>query len=263
MSECIPVPKKKDWEDIALKFWNIWNFPNCIGAIDGKHIEIVAPHNSGSHFFNYKKTFSVVLLALVDANYKFVAIDIGSYGKNSDGGILANSKLGRGLENRKLDIPEAKFLLGTNVLVPHVIIGDAAFPLKTYLMRPYSELQANNDLSKRIFNYRLCRARRIVENAFGILAQKFRIYFRKINSQPGNVENIILTTCILHNFLRGNNTSIPPEALTENPNEQGNIFNDLPRQGGNAQRAAFNVRETLKIYFNSEIGAVPWQNNHI
>jgi hypothetical protein len=114
LSECIPTPAEAEWENIATKFLNLWDFPNCIGALDGKHVEIVTPSNSGSNYFNYKKIFSVVLLASVDANYKFIAVDIGFYGKNSDGGIFANSKLGRGLENGKLHIPENKTLPGTD-----------------------------------------------------------------------------------------------------------------------------------------------------
>jgi hypothetical protein len=112
-------------------FWVLWNFPNYIGAIDGKHMKIQAPPNSGSKFFNYKHSFSVVQLALVDAHYKFTVVDIGSYGRNSDGGVFAHSKLGKYLETH-LGIPEDKQLPGTLCLTPHVIMGDEAFPLKTF-----------------------------------------------------------------------------------------------------------------------------------
>jgi len=88
MSEVMPQPTEERWKQISNDFWNVWNFPNCLGALDGKHITIQAPANSGTNFFNYKKTFSVVLLALVDANYNFIAVDVGAYGKNSDGGIF-------------------------------------------------------------------------------------------------------------------------------------------------------------------------------
>nr|XP_022903145.1 uncharacterized protein LOC111415626 [Onthophagus taurus] len=104
LATCIPVPTESDWHDIAKTFWMHWNFPNCIGALDGKHVQILAPPNSGSNYFNYKKKFSVVLLALVDANYKFIFVDIESYGKNSDGGIFANSHLGKRLDNGTLNI---------------------------------------------------------------------------------------------------------------------------------------------------------------
>lgn len=81
----MPVPKESDWQDIAEQFRVNRDFPNCIGAIDGKHVRIVAPPNSGSLFFNYKGTFSIVLLAVVDANLCFHIIDVGaSYGRGSD-----------------------------------------------------------------------------------------------------------------------------------------------------------------------------------
>jgi hypothetical protein len=93
----------------------------------------------------------------------------GSYVRNGDGGIFAHSKLGKYLEIH-LGIPEDNQLPGTSCLAPHVIMGDEAFPLKTYLMRPHPGSQSKGDNEKSIFNYRLSRARRVVENAFGILS---------------------------------------------------------------------------------------------
>ena len=106
---------------------------------------------------------------MVDVSYKFTVVDIGLYGRNSDGGIFVHSKLGKYLETQ-LGIPEDKQLPGTSCLAPHVIVGDEAFPLKTYLMRPYSGSQSKRDSKESIFNYRLSRTRRLTENEFGILS---------------------------------------------------------------------------------------------
>lgn len=162
-------------------FWQRWNFPNLIGAIDGKHVIIQAPPNTGSLYFSYKKkTFSVVLLALVSADYKFVVIDVGSYGKNSDGAIFSSSALGKLLRRKQLEIPSDKTLPGTNIILPHVIVGVEAFPLSVNLMRPYPGHQTANNEENRIFNYRLSRTRRVSENAFGLLVNKFIIYERML-----------------------------------------------------------------------------------
>ena len=71
----------KDWENISRGFENRWNFPHCVGALDGKHVVIQAPAKSGSLFFNYKKSFNIVLLALCDASYQNTAVDIREGGR--------------------------------------------------------------------------------------------------------------------------------------------------------------------------------------
>ncbi|KAG5861712.1 hypothetical protein JTB14_029579 [Gonioctena quinquepunctata] len=80
----MPQPTEEIFKTISRRFRSLWDFPNCIGAIDGKHVRIKASTNSGSTFFNYKDFHSVVMLALVDADNKFVAVDIGSYGREGD-----------------------------------------------------------------------------------------------------------------------------------------------------------------------------------
>lgn len=133
MLETMPTPTTDRWDEIAKEFWMKWNFSNCIGAIDGKHVILATP-NSGSLYFNYKKTFSIALLALVNANYKFIAMYIGAYGRNSDGGIFSNSKLGKAIMKNKYNIPNCSNLPGTETSAPFVIVGDEAFPLKTFLL---------------------------------------------------------------------------------------------------------------------------------
>ncbi|KAL0151511.1 hypothetical protein M9458_053163 [Cirrhinus mrigala] len=143
VEDYMPVPTTEDWRDIASEFYHRWNFPNCLGSIDGKYVVIQAPSNSGSLFYNYKGTFSIVLLAVVDAKYCFRIIDVGSYGKTSDGGTLANSPFGNGLRNGTLCLPEDTLLPGADHLgpQPHVFIADEAFPLRRDLMRTKSDIR--------------------------------------------------------------------------------------------------------------------------
>lgn len=124
------------WKKIAAEMESFWNFPNCIGCIDGKHITIECPANSGSRNLNYKGSFSSVLMATCDANYRFTYVDIGHFGGESDGGIFLRTPLMGILEERRYGIPPPE-TVGSAGLIPYLMVGDEAFPLKPYLMRPY------------------------------------------------------------------------------------------------------------------------------
>lgn len=87
----MPTSTVGDFENIASEFYNKWNFSYCVGNLDGKHIRIKCPKNSERMFFNYKQYFSLVLMTVADANYRFIMIDIGSYGKDCDGNVLCNT----------------------------------------------------------------------------------------------------------------------------------------------------------------------------
>lgn len=98
----MPIPTVEHFQQIAHEFYSKWDFPHCIGAIDGRHIEIEKPKKSGSLYYNYKDFFSVVQQAVVDANYKYVTIDVGGYGSQSDGGTFKVSTLFKGLTTKKI-----------------------------------------------------------------------------------------------------------------------------------------------------------------
>lgn len=90
----LQVPSTADeWKAIAKVFEERWNLPNCCGAIDGRHCELTSPSNTGSMYYNYKKTYSIVLLALADGEYNFTFVDVGSAGRDSDGGVFSRCVL--------------------------------------------------------------------------------------------------------------------------------------------------------------------------
>jgi hypothetical protein len=124
----IPEPSEDVWKSSASKFRDLWHFPNCLAAIDGKRVSIQCPINGGALYFNCKGFHSAVILALVDAEYKFLAVDVGKYGKNSDGNVFYKSVIGIKLETGTLNVPPNTPLVENAVPMPYVIIGDEAFP---------------------------------------------------------------------------------------------------------------------------------------
>ena len=163
-SEYLRRPSNKtEWKKITEGFHRVWNFPHCLGAIDGKHVVLQAPPRAGSAYYNYKNTHSIVLMAVCDAYYCFTLVDVGDYGRHSDGGVLSPSNFGKAMENGSLSLPDADILQGTTTTVSYVFVGDAAFPLRTNMLRPYPRKFLQ------VFNYRLSRACRVRENTFGII----------------------------------------------------------------------------------------------
>lgn len=259
----MPQPTEQMWREIAKGFENIWHFPNCIGAMDGKHVTIICPINAGSNFYNYKNEHSIVLLALVDAHYRFVTIDVGAYGRNSDGGIYQESLMGKMFENSQLNLPPNKPLHQNTEPLPHVIVADAAFPLKTYLLKPYSKAKLVNNTPNKIFNYRLSRARRTIENAFGILRARFRVFQGPLQVQPNMVDKIVLAACCLHNLLTQNTPEREEMFIDEGEICDGNGLTNIGLLNRNPTQEAIHVREAFKNYFVSPEGQVPWQMQSI
>ena len=269
----MPVPTTEDWKTIEKQFSNRWNFPNCVGALDGKHILVTAPYNSGSLYHNYKGSFSLNLMALVDGNYKFIFIDVGQYGSNADGGVFQRSEFGKAFLNRELDIPEPKLIADYPEmgLIPHCIVADEAFPLRIDLMRPYPRRNKNENLpeDKAVFNYRLSRARRIIENAFGILVQRWRILLRRMQLRENTAISVVKACCILHNYMR--EAADYQDRTTLQVNADGDVIippvehivNVAYRRGYHSAKDAMQTRDLFKTYFNSEKGAVPWQLDRV
>lgn len=253
-THALPKLSTEKWLEIAEGYEKYANFPHCLGAIDGKHVRVVQPPNSGSMYYNYKNYFSMVLFAMCDANYLFTYIDVGSYGKSSDSGIFKNSKLFEKLSDGSLGIPPPTPIADSSLHYPYVVVGDEAFPLSTNLLRPYGGRHLTD--TKKIFNYRLSRARRYIECSFGILANKWRIFHRPLNVDIDFAEVVIKAACVLHNFVRqrdGKREDTFPQCSMHNL-----TFDRVSR--GNMR--AVSVRDKFAHYF-SEIAPLEWQNKVI
>lgn len=231
------------------EFGRKWHFPNCVGAIDGKHVRMFSPALSGSLYFNYKHFFSIVLLAVVDANYKFIFTDVGSYGKEGDSGIFDKSNIGKQFRSGNM-FPSPCKLPNSDIVLPHVFVGDEAFRLHANMMKPFSRPVASADNEKAIFNYRLSRARRVSENAFALLSQVFRIFYTPIAIKPETTDDLIFVACCLHNLLRDAFLESENKPYHElDPTEPPPSTNLIPlaKGGGFANIDGFSVNHSQNI----------------
>ncbi|CAJ0938930.1 unnamed protein product [Ranitomeya imitator] len=236
-----------DWKRIASDFDELWQFPNCGGY------------------------FSVILMALVNANYEFVDVDVGMNGRVSDGGVFEHTSFGESLRNNELLLPLNE---DTKANLNFVFIADEAFPLHPHLLKPFAQRTLTPE--RRIFNYRLSRARRVVENAFGIMANRFRVFHTAINLKLPSIDIVVLACCVLHNFLRRHDTNSysPPSFIDAVDARTGDIvpgewrtqpenFTALQALGSGRQADdARDCREKYCQYFNGS-GAVPWQDRAV
>ncbi|KAG8228652.1 hypothetical protein J437_LFUL008303 [Ladona fulva] len=252
---CIQQPTEENWLIIAEGFERRVNFPHCIGAIDGKHIRVIQPKESGSLDYNYKKYFSFVLLAVCDADYTFTYIDIGSYGRSSDSSIFKQTPFYKRMMDNTLNIPAEIIIKGTvDTITPYSFVGDEAFGLSENILRPYGGKILPE--KKKIFNYRLSKARRYIECSFGILANKWRILHRPLNVDIEFAIDIVKACCLLHNFVTKRDGYQFEDAITT-PDLQN--FDRANMNRGNQR--ALTIRDNLANYFVSKEGELTWQYN--
>ena len=162
-------------------------------------------------------------------------------------------------------MPNAKKLPLSDVELPFVILGDEAYPLLSYLMRPYPRRHRTE--CRRLFNYRLSRGRRVVESAFGILAGKWRILNKPIETSPNMADRIVKRICVLHNAVR-DREGLNEATLLELQNQEDSFSTNLDeperrvtRSNNRSNLRARRVRDAFTAYFNSDVGRLP-ENTH-
>lgn len=271
---CKVPSTEAEWDYIATRFNDLWNFPNCIGAVDGKHVVMDAPPNSGSIYYNYKGTHSIVLMGIADAQYKLIYADVGCNGRLSDGGVFKKCSFAKAMEQNRLNLPMPKALPNRQTPVPYVLVADDAFAMKPDLLKPYSG--RNLVGLQRLFNYRLSRARRIIENVFGIMSARFRVLRKPIHLDANKTRKITLACGALHNFLMSRSSGVyaPPGSFDHF--DADGVFIPGQWRRGTSETSLYpietgtpyiandakKIREEFEQYFANE-GEIPWQYRNI
>ena len=303
VAEVLPDPTPQMWLHSAEQFAKRWNLPNCIGALDGKHVQLIKPSNTGSLFYNYKGTFSMVLMGIVNAEYKFLCVDIGAYGSQGDGGVWRLSEMGCKFNSGAMNVPLGRRIEGfmEEGPIPFYIAADDAFPLQPDILRPFSgkdkvdkerahqhniahqvdgapRRPMRRELSTRqcVYNYRLSRGRRIVENAFGILVHRFQVLLNPMKlRKPNHAETVILACVSLHNFLTKEVVSVAAvmarlrqahretkcpkrECEEEELQDSRTLLGLHSLPGQRFKDEAHRIRDLMADYFMGP-GAVEWQ----
>lgn len=188
---------KDEFRQVMGKFGEEWQFPYAFTAVDGSHLPMKCP-NGGAHamkqYFNFKGFYSIVLMALVDAEYRFIWASVGAPGNTHDSTLLQSTDLWKKIVEGDF-IPNVAQKMD-NVEIPPLILGDGAFPLRTFLMKPHGDAVLSDN--KRYFNFRHSRARLVTEGAFGRLKSRFRVLYRKCECNKETVKLYGLACVVLH-----------------------------------------------------------------
>lgn len=178
-------PTQHNLAEEAGKFYQKWNFPNCIGVIGAKYILLAKIKNGAS--IKRKKRYSVLLSAVADSDSRFQTVNVSEVGNDS----------GCYFEDIYEDCGSQP-LPGSNVDVPFVLIGNLRFPLMEHIMRPYEKASAKR---MKNFNERLKSTSVPIDMAFEVLIQKFKILTAANSSIKTAVQLTIKATCLLYNVM--------------------------------------------------------------
>uniref|UniRef100_A0A672GHH6 DDE Tnp4 domain-containing protein n=1 Tax=Salarias fasciatus TaxID=181472 RepID=A0A672GHH6_SALFA len=225
-------PTAAEMRVIVQGFRDKWHFPQVAGAIDGTHINIRAPSENSASYYNRKGDYSITLQAVVDHRMRLWDINVGRAGKIHDARVFALSSL---YERETFE----------GVEVPLALLGDSAYPLLPWLMKPYPE-GAGVTTDQISFNFRLSQSRMVVERAFGRLKGRWRCLLKVCDDHITFVSQIVSACCVLHNFLE-----IHEEDYLDGDTEaEEEVEAAAEGRGGDPQQQS-DIRDALCKYFST------------
>ena len=167
---------EQNFIDKMVDMKTLWQFQCCWGAIDGCHIPIQCPPGGAKackEYHNFKNFYSIVMMAIVDAQDRFIWASVGFAGNSHDSVIFQSTELWHDITENNIIPSITQVVEGTEVYP--MILGDSAFPFRVWLMKPYGN--ANLSPEESYFNYHLSRARMVTERAFGQLKSRWRVLY--------------------------------------------------------------------------------------
>ena len=246
LSKYIRIPRGEMLKEVVQGFEALWGFPQALGAIDGTHIPIIKPLESASDYYNRKGIYSIIMQALVYHRGMFMDVYIGWPGKVHDARVLVNSPLYLKARSGNLFQSNTRNLEGVDV--PLVILGDPAYPLLPWLMKPYVE-NDHTPANQKMFNYRQSRARMTVENAIGRLKGRWRCLLKRMDFSHENVATVVATCTVLHNMCEMYGDSCCDDWVERN---SSNVKQPSCQSSSLPSTPAVQIRNAIKDYLSNE-----------
>lgn len=234
-------PRGDELRDIINGFDELSNHPMVAGAVDGSHIPVLAPADQREEYYCHKGFYSINLQAVADFRLRFLNVFTGHAGRAHDARVFSASSICRsGHAGTLFDDIHGVF---DGVVVKPLLLADAAYPLRSWLMKGYPE-DGRLMPAEAEFNTCLNTARNVVERAFGILKARFRCLRKQLDMAIFNVSEVILACCCLHNFCLDQGEVILPEWERE-AEEDKQKFDERLR-AANSRTAACIARDQLR-----------------
>ena len=237
-----PETEQEVLQSIRL-FTNKSPFPQVVGAIDGSHIALkTVPINERIEYFNRKQDYSIVIQGVADASFKFLDVSTGYPGSIHDARILRLSKLQREIDQGTWLNGPSKRIGGSEV--GPLLVGDSAYPLSVWLMKPFKQTPTLTESQLRGFNRALSQARAVIEQTFGILKGRWKCLYKQLEEKTCRVPITIMACCVLHNICIdvGDLSAIDP---AEDDDEM-----DQSSFNGDEQPCARNITDDIMDHFS-------------